>query len=117
MNWYKRSQSGVFINLYRGMEQELSSDFDLSMSDAPIGYSTWTDNIELAREYAGFSGFIYKIILPIDEMGESFINEDGERALFFNNDKNAGLNGISGNEYLVYHDHDKYDFNLIKRIG
>lgn len=102
------------ITLYRGLEKKFDPSYDLSKTDAPHGYSTWTDNPKLAKQYAGENGFVYKIKLPESEMGESFIDADGERPLFFKNEKKAGLNGISGNEYLLYHDHENYSPNLIK---
>jgi len=102
------------IILYRGLEDRFNSSYDLSSTDAPNGYSTWTDNPKLAREYAGKNGFVYKIELPQSELGESIIDEDGERPLFFDNNKKAGLHGVSGKEYLVYHDHELYSPDLIK---
>lgn len=83
------------------------------MTDAPSGYSTWTDNPELARQYAGSGGYVYKLELPRSELRDEYIDEEGERALFFNNEKKAGLNGISGAEYLVYNDHEFFDINMI----
>ena len=102
------------ITLYRGIEKEFSDSFDLSRTDAPNGYSTWTTNPKLARQYAGENGFVYQIELPLSNMGEGLIDADGERVLFFNNGKKAGLNGVSGDEYLVYHDHENYFPSLMK---
>jgi hypothetical protein len=45
------------------------------------------------------------------------IDIDGERALFLDNQKAAGLNGVSGKEYLLYNDHELYNPNLIKELG
>lgn len=104
-----------YIRLYRGLEQEFDKDYDLSSSDAPSGYSTWTDNPELAAQYAGSDGFVYYMDLPIKEQGSDLIDEDGERPLFIDNEKAAGLNDISGKEYLVYTDHDLYNSNDIKQ--
>jgi GNAT superfamily N-acetyltransferase len=124
--------SSGMIRLYRGMEQPFDKNFDLTKTDAPNGYSTWTDNPELAKQYAGEKGYIYQIDLPKSELGYTvrwvrptpnsvklertgeMMNKNGERALFFNNGKNVGLNGVSGNEYLVYHHHDGYSPSLIK---
>jgi len=111
---YAKTHSGKTITLYRGLEEKFNPSYDLSKTDAPIGYSTWTDNPKLAKQYAGKNGFVYKVELPESEIGESFIDENGERPLFFKNEKGASLNGISGKEYLVYHDHDNYSTNLIK---
>jgi len=102
------------VTLYRGLEKKFNPSHDTSATDAPNGYSTWTDNPKLAREYAGKDGFVYNIELPESEEGESFIDEEGERPLFFKNDKKAGLNGVSGNEYLVYQDHENFSSSLVK---
>jgi len=92
----------------------------LSKTDAVHGYSTWTDNPELAREYAGKDGFVYYVDLPKSELGDNAIDENpnsethGDRLLFFKTGKKAGLNNISGNEYLLYTHHDLYDSLEIK---
>jgi hypothetical protein len=104
------------IILYRGMENEFDPNYELAKTDAPQGYSTWTDNPQLAKQYAGKNGFVYKIELPKSMLGKELIDDDGERALFVNNNKKAGLNNISGEEYLVYHDHDDFSDDLITKI-
>ena len=104
------------IYLYRGMETEFDPSFNLADTDAPQGYSTWTDNPELAKQYAGDKGHIYKIELSKSDMGRDIVDADGERPLFLNNEKKAGLNNISGDEYLVYTGHDKYSPNLISSV-
>jgi len=113
---------GDKIRLYRGLEREFDPDYDLSTTDAMRGYSTWTDSVELAREYAGAYGYVYYIDLPKSEMGDNAIDEDptsetyGDRVLFFFNDKKAGLHGVSGKEALVYHDHDLFNPEMIKEL-
>lgn len=102
--------------LYRGLEQEFDPNFDSSKSDAPSGYSTWTDNIDLARQYAGKNGRVYFIDLPVDKMGVEPIDQEGDRVLFFDNEKPAGLNGVSGKEFLVYTDHEDYSSNAIREV-
>jgi hypothetical protein len=110
------------IRLYRGLEQKFDSNYDTSKSDAPHGYSTWTDSLELAKQYAGESGHIYYLDLPKSEMGKSAIDENpksetyGDRVLFFFNGKPAGLNGVTGKEVLVYTLHDLYDPNMVKEM-
>lgn len=104
------------ITLYRGLETKFNPNYDTNKTDAPPGYSTWTDNPDLARQYAGRHGFVYKLELPTSELGNEYIDVDGERVLFFANLKPAGLNGISGNEYLVYTHHEKYDPTSIKLV-
>lgn len=105
------------IRLYRGLGEKFNKDFPLASTDAPVGYSTWTDNPELAKQYAGKDGYVYQIDLPKRNLGEELIDDEGERVLFLNNEKAAGLRGVSGKEYLVYNDHDLYDPNLIKEFG
>ena len=108
------SNDGTIITLYRGLTKPFDPKHDLSTTDAPNGYSTWTDNPELATQYAGNGGYVYKIDLPLTELKSEYIDSDGERALFFNNQKKAGLNNISGNEYLVYNHHDMFNPSNIK---
>ena len=105
------------VRLYRGLEQKFDKNYNLSSTDAPSGYSTWTDNPELAKQYAGKNGRVYKIDLPKNELKKELIDIDGERALFLDNQKAAGLNGVSGKEYLLYNDHELYNPNLIKELG
>ena len=105
---------GVGKKLYRGLEKPFDSSYNLSSTDAPQGYSTWTDNPQLARQYAGDSGFVYEIELPKYSEGSDLIDNEGERALFVNNQKKAGLNNISGDEYLVYQGHDNFSPSMIK---
>ena len=102
-------ESDGTIRLYRGLTKAFDAKHDLSQTDAPNGYSTWTDNPKLARAYAGDAGHVYYIDLPIDQQGDELINADGERVLFVDNEKKAGLHGIGGREYLVYTHHDLYD--------
>jgi len=106
-----------YIDLYRGMTREFDSNFDLSKTDAVYGYSTWTDSAELAKQYAGNNGHIYRIRLPIAQLGKELIDENGDRVLFVDNEKKAGLNNISGKEYLVYTHHDEYSPSLISKFS
>lgn len=109
--------SAVNIRLYRGLTQKFDSQFKLSKTDAPHGYSTWTDNLELAKQYAGQEGYVYYIDLPKSEMGNDVIDENGDRVLFFCNEKPCGLHGVKGKEYLVYNDHDLYKPSMIKKLN
>lgn len=109
------------VRIYRGLTQAYDPDYKLEISDAPHGYSTWTDNEDLAREYAGPSGHVYHLDLPQESIGASPINEDsgsnsfGDRYLAYSHDKPAGLNNISGREYLLYHGHDLFDHKKISK--
>jgi len=49
-------------------------------------------------------------------MRKEYIDENGDRVLFLNNEKPAGLNGVGGEEYLVYNNHDLYNPNLISEF-
>ena len=102
------------IKLYRGMEQRFDENYDLTTTDSPHGYSTWTDNRELARQYAGGDGFVYEIELPKKNQGIELLDTEGDRVLFLDNEKPAGLNGVDGKEYLIYTEHDLYDPSSIR---
>ena len=108
------STDANIIPLYRGLNKQFDPKYDLSTTDAPNGYSTWTDNPDLASQYAGKGGYVYKIDLPENELKSEYIDSDGERALFFNNQKKAGLNNVSGNEYLVYNHHDLFNISNVQ---
>lgn len=112
----KYKKSSKVIRLYRGLEKKFDPKHNLSTTDAPTGYSTWTDNKELAKQYAGKNGYIYYMDLPKIELKKEYIDEDGERALFFDNKKPAGLNGVKGKEFLVYTEHDLFDSKNIKEV-
>jgi len=112
----KQKPKSSEARLYRGSEQKFDKNFDLTKTDAPNGYSTWTDNPELARQYAGKDGYVYKIDLPKNQRGKELINQEGDRVLFLNNEKPAGLNGVKGDEYLLYQDHELYSPDLINEF-
>lgn len=98
--------------LYRGLESEYDPKFDLTKTDAPNDYSTWTDNPELAKQYGKN---VYEIELPLSEMGDDYIDIHGERPLFFNNQKGAGIKGVTGDEYLIYQDHELFAPDMIRQ--
>jgi hypothetical protein len=104
------------MRLYRGLEKKFNKEHDLSTTDAPSGYSTWTNNKELARQYAGVNGFVYSLDLDDEFETEEMLDMDGDRGLFLNNQKKAGLNGVSGDEYLVYTHHEEFNPNDIKLV-
>jgi len=106
------------VRIYRGLTKPFDPNYDNSRTDAPSGYSTWTDSENLAREYSktdGKEGHVYYVDLPKDKMGRGVVDENpnsktyGDRHLFFHNDKPAGINGVKGKEYLLYHHHDLYN--------
>lgn len=95
-------------SLYRGLDQEFDPNHE---SRENAGYSHWTDNPDLAKQYGDH---VYQYDLPDEAMGQSYINDDGERPLYYDNEGKAGLNGVSGSEHLIYHHHDDYDPSKIK---
>lgn len=114
------------MRLYRGLTQPLNLKYDINKLDAPQGYTTWTDGLELAKQYAGDDinkGYVYYIDLPKSEMGKSAIDENpksdtyGDRFLFYFNNKPAGIKGVKGKEYLVYTHHELYDAKKIKQYN
>ena len=100
--------------LFRGLEKPFDKLYDNNRRDSPQGYSTWTDSIALAREYAGKDGFLYVIQIPNKEIKREYINNDGDRAFVYSTGKPAGLHGVSGNEYLLYEYHDSFTHDQIK---
>ncbi len=103
------------ITLYRGLEEEFNPKYERLKAPAagytPTDYSYWTDNIELAKQYGKY---VYKIELPLSAMGDSYIDEDGERPLFYKNQINRKFNNILGDEYLVYQGHELFSWDMIK---
>lgn len=105
------------IQLYRGLSEKYNPNYDTNNTDAPSGYSTWTDNPKLAKEYAGIDGHVYQLELSTPTgVGTSPINRSGQRVLVYRNVKPCGLNGISGREYLVYEQHPRFWREDIKLI-
>ena len=100
-----------YTRLYRGLENEYDANYDKSKLDNSNGYESWTDNYELAKAYGDN---VYYIDVPSSEVKNSIIDEDsqsetyGDRNLLYKNDKPVGIKGKSGNEYMLYTDHDNY---------
>ena len=111
------------LRLYRGLENKFDKSYDIMSTDAPAGYSTWTDSLALAKEYAGADGYVYYMDLPLEQLGDGVIDENpksetfGDRNLFFDNEKGAGINNAYGKEYLVYTEHDDFDIRDIKFLS
>ena len=93
------------IRLYRGLENKYDSNYDKTKLDNVNGYESWTDSYELARQYGNN---VYYIDVPLNEVGTEVMNEDGDRFLVYKNDKPAGLNNVTGDEYMLYTDHEKF---------
>ena len=104
--------------LYRGMTAPINKKFPVGKNDTSTYYTSWTDNIKLARAYAGDGGYIYYADFPTSERGEEYLNDEGDRVLYFLSNKPAGIHGVSGDEYLVYTMHDEFEklqTNLLQR--
>ena len=94
---------------FRGLQQEYDPNYDKSKLDNPNGYESWTDSYDLAKEYAGKDGYVYSIEIDKDKVNkEDIFDSDGERSLMYSNDKPVALRGVSGEEYMLYTDHDNW---------
>lgn len=95
-----------YKRLYRGLSQEYDPNYPVSKLDTS-GYESWTDNPELARQYGKN---VYYTDVPESDIKTSYMDENpqsetyGDRNLWHSITKPAGLNGISGTEYLLYMD-------------
>ena len=114
-----RQQYSGNKRLYRGLEQEYDPNYPSNKLDTN-GYESWTDNPELARQYGKN---VYYIDVPEGDIKTSYLDENplsetyGDRNPIYSIDKKAGLNGVSGNEYLLSVD-DPYKEGLTyNRLG
>lgn len=95
--------SDGMMTLYRGLEQKYDPKYPVAKLDTS-GYESWTDNPELARQYGDY---VYSIDVPKSDIKTSYLDEDpmsptyGDRNPIYEIDKKAGLNGVSGKEYLL----------------
>lgn len=91
------------MTLYRGLSQEYDPNYPVARLDTS-GYESWTDNPELAKQYGDY---VYSIDVPKADIKSGYLDEDpnsptyGDRNPIYSIDKKAGLNGVSGNEYLL----------------
>lgn len=89
--------------LYRGLTQKYDPNYPVAKLDTS-GYESWTDNIDLAKKYGNN---VYSIEVPKSDIKTSYLDEDpmsptyGDRNPIYSIDKKAGLDGVSGNEYLL----------------
>lgn len=99
----QRQQYSGNKRLYRGLGQEYDPNYPKNKLDTQ-GYESWTDNPELARQYGEN---VYYIDVPEGDIKTSYLDENpmsetyGDRNPIYSIDKKAGLNGVSGNEYLL----------------
>lgn len=91
------------MTLYRGLTQKYDPNFPIAKLDTS-GYESWTDNLDLAKQYGDY---VYSIDVPKSDIKTSYLDENpnsityGDRNPIYSIDKKAGLNGVSGNEYLL----------------
>lgn len=114
------SASPDMVTLYRGLTQKYDPKYPVAKLDTS-GYESWTDNPELARQYGDY---VYSIDVPKADIKNSYLDENpssptyGDRNPIYGIDKKAGLNGVSGNEYLleVGSDYQKgLNYNLVSK--
>lgn len=97
------SASDGMMTLYRGLTQKYDPNYPVAKLDTS-GYESWTDNKELARKYGDN---VYSIEVPKSDIKTSYLDEDpmsptyGDRNPIYEIDKKAGLDGVSGKEYLL----------------
>lgn len=97
------SSSPEMMTLYRGLTQKYDPNYPIAKLDTS-GYESWTDSLDLARQYGDN---VYSIQVPKSDIKTSYLDENpksptyGDRNPIYSIDKKAGLNGISGNEYLL----------------
>ena len=89
--------------LYRGLTQEYDPNYPTARLDTS-GYESFTDNPMLAKQYGDN---VYSITVPEKDIKTSYLDENpnsptyGDRNPIYSIDKKAGLNGVSGKEYLL----------------
>ena len=95
-----------YTRLYRGMTQEFDPQYNRNAMDNMNGYESWTDNYDLANRY-GAGEYVYSVDVPTSRIASSLYDENpnsatyGDRNFIASIEKPAGLDGITGNEYLL----------------
>lgn len=84
--------------LFRGLENDFDPSFVPQVSDNGFGYESWTDQYNLAKQYGNN---VLAVDVPSNMIGDNYITASGERSPIYRTDKAAGLNGISGTEFLL----------------
>lgn len=96
------------MRLYRGIESLYSKSYKNHVNSNY--YEAWTDNKYLAKIYGNE---IYCIEIQTEN---EIINHDGDRAFCFLN-RQIETQGIKGNEFLLYTEHELYQqLNIEKSI-
>lgn len=116
---YEENKNKTSTTYYRGLTQKYDPNYDKSKLDNPNGYESWTDSLELAKEYAGKNGYVYSVEIPNNELNpDDIYDQDGERSLMYYNDKPVALHGVEGEEFMLYTDHEKWnDLEYKEEIG
>ena len=98
-----KATNGDMMTLYRGLTQKYDPNYPIAKLDTS-GYESWTDNLDLAKKYGDN---VYSIEVPKADIKTSYLDENpmsptyGDRNPIYSIDKKAGLDGVSGNEYLL----------------
>lgn len=87
-----------YTRLFRGLEEDFDPSFVPQVSDNGFGYESWTDQYNLAKQYGNN---VLAVDVPSNMIGDNYITASGERSPIYRTDKAAGLNGISGTEFLL----------------
>ena len=107
---YEENKNKTSTTYYRGLTQKYDPNYDKSKLDNPNGYESWTDSLELAKEYAGKNGYVYSVEIPNNELNpDDIYDQEGERSLMYYNDKPVALHGVEGEEFMLYTDHEKWN--------
>ena len=76
---YEENKNKTSTTYYRGLTQKYDPNYDKSKLDNPNGYESWTDSLELAKEYAGKNGYVYSVEIPNNELNpDDIYDQDGE---------------------------------------
>lgn len=115
---YEENKNKTSTTYYRGLTQKYDPNYDKSKLDNPNGYESWTDSLELAKEYAGKNGYVYSVEIPNNELNtDDIYDQDGERSLMYYNDKPVALHGVEGEEFMLYTDHEKWNDLEYKEVN
>ena len=115
---YEENKNKTSTTYYRGLTQKYDPNYDKSKLDNPNGYESWTNSLELAKEYAGKNGYVYSVEIPNNELNpDDIYDQDGERSLMYYNDKPVALHGVEGEEFMLYTDHEKWKDLKYKEVN
>lgn len=90
-----------YTRLYRGLENELDPKIIPTKSPVAVGYESWTDDYNLANEYATPNGYVYSVDVPNNRISDSMVDAEGNRGLVARATVPTELNGASGIEYML----------------